>query len=589
MTLKKSFFTAALLAAALFLTTSYTVLPVSAANPADAGSAVQSAAADTDSRDSDASAEDTASSDDAAASSDDADVSDDAASDGAAPAEDGIDGILTDAEGTIPAGVTIEGIDVSGMTASEAAAALQSSLTKYFGASITLSTADRSITASSSDLGVRIANTDVCDNAVLFGKRGTPAERFTASKDLSTGRGRDFTVSPTVDPSVLTQYITYHEKELVIPARDNGLRHENGTFVFVPGTPGTGLVVDKSTEAVASYIDSDWQGGDCSIDLVTEETEPKGDEEQLKSVQDRLGTCTTKYGPNAGDRGVNVERAAELLNGQILYPGDKLSVHDTISPITIANGYRAAGSYVNGQVVDSEGGGVCQVATTTYDAVLNAELAIETRASHSMTVHYVDLSFDAAIASSPDGAPLKDLAFSNNQEYPVYIEALTDGTNITVNIYGKETRDPSRTVTYQEETLEETPVEFDYTLDGSKPVGTVTRTSAGQTGYKTRLWKIVSVNGQEESRKVQNNSTYQMRKGGYTIGTAGADAESLAAINAAIAAKNPDQVKAACAAAAAKAAAPAAPADPPADAAGQNASGQEAAPAAGGDAAGAAQ
>lgn len=79
-----------------------------------------------------------------------------------------------------------------------------------------------------------------------------------------------------------------------------------------------------------------------------------------------------------------------------------------------------AGSYLNGEVVDSMGGGICQVSTTLYNAVLRAELEVVERSPHSMTVHYVELSEDAAIAGT-----YKDFKFKNSTEYPIYIEGYT--------------------------------------------------------------------------------------------------------------------------------------------------------------------
>ena len=92
-----------------------------------------------------------------------------------------------------------------------------------------------------------------------------------------------------------------------------------------------------------------------------------------------------------------------MINGTVLYPGDEFSANTAMAPFTEANGYYAAGSYVNGQVVDSLGGGVCQISTTLYNAVLRAELEVTMRYNHSMTVGYVDLSADAALAEEVVG------------------------------------------------------------------------------------------------------------------------------------------------------------------------------------------
>ena len=93
------------------------------------------------------------------------------------------------------------------------------------------------------------------------------------------------------------------------------------------------------------------------------------------------------------------------------------------------------------------GGGICQVSTTLYNAVLRAELNVTERSNHSMTVHYVPLSADAAISGTD-----KDLKFTNNLDHPVYIQGVAGGSSITFTIYGKEYRASNRKVEYVSET-----------------------------------------------------------------------------------------------------------------------------------------
>ena len=109
-----------------------------------------------------------------------------------------------------------------------------------------------------------------------------------------------------------------------------------------------------------------------------------------------------------------------------------------------------AGAYENGQVVESVGGGVCQVATTLYNAVIRAELEVSMRYNHSMIVNYVPASSDAAIAGT-----YKDFRFVNNYDTPIYIEGYCSGGIVTFVVYGKETRDADREVSFNSVTLSE--------------------------------------------------------------------------------------------------------------------------------------
>mgnify|MGYP000234793475 CR=1 FL=1 len=202
-------------------------------------------------------------------------------------------------------------------------------------------------------------------------------------------------------------------------------------------------------------------------------------------------------------------------------------------PITTDNGYQIAGAYENGQVVDSVGGGVCQVATTLYNAVIRAELEIVQRYNHSMIVSYVKPSDDAAIAGT-----YKDLKFKNNLDNPVYIEGYCSGGVITFNVYGVETRPANREISFRSETISEEDPVTQFKFDAGQPVGYFNTEQSAHKGVTARLWKTVTVDGTVQSDEVFNNSKYKSSPKIVTVGTAGASAEVVAQLQAAAAAND---------------------------------------------------
>ena len=252
-----------------------------------------------------------------------------------------------------------------------------------------------------------------------------------------------------------------------------------------------------------------------------------------------LGSYHTDFGTVINGRTNNIKNGASRLNGLVIYPGETVSVSDAIGPTTAENGYFPAGSYENGTTVETYGGGICQVSTTLYNAVIRAELEIVTRAAHSMIVSYVEPSMDAAIA---DG--IKDLQFKNNQETPVYIEGYTSGGVIYFNIYGKETRPANRRVDFVSEVTSQTDPEKEYVPVGDQPVGYIETTVKPHIGYTARLWKIVYENNVEVSRKVFNNSKYNPSKEVIAVGIGGATPEAQAAIGAALETKDDATIRA---------------------------------------------
>ena len=324
------------------------------------------------------------------------------------------------------------------------------------------------------------------------------------------------------------------DQETVVSAGDLGLSWANEEVVQEAAELGN---VEKSVKKILKSLKTDWDGKNTTIELAADIKEPECTTEDLASITDVLGTATTYYGSTTG-RNKNVETGAEKLNGHILMPGEEFSVTDAVVPFTEENGYELAPSYESGKVVDSYGGGICQVSTTLYNAVLNAELEVLERHNHTMIVTYVDPSKDAAIAEG-----LMDLRFANNTDYPIYISGYAYGGELTFTIYGHETRDPNRTVEYVSETTGTTTADGVALYATDQPVGYLSQTQGALQGLTAVLWKYVTENGETTKEQV-NSSTYQATPVCYDVGVNTDNPTVAAAIQSAIANNDLDQVQA---------------------------------------------
>lgn len=139
-----------------------------------------------------------------------------------------------------------------------------------------------------------------------------------------------------------------------------------------------------------------------------------------------LSTYSTVYDVTE-DRAVNVELAASKINGLIIAPGEKFSFSNSIGSRTIANGYVVAPSFASGRIVSSVGGGICQVSSTIYVAMLLAGIAPVQRYAHSLPVDYVPSGLDSAIVEG-----YKDLTFTNDFDFSIVINATVHNGMLTV-------------------------------------------------------------------------------------------------------------------------------------------------------------
>lgn len=373
------------------------------------------------------------------------------------------------------------------------------------------------IEAKLSDLGVTFDNEDLVDEAIGVGHAGNIVKRYKDQKDLQHS-GKTFPLSWQTNEDTVRTYVENNCTKYDKKAQNASLTRENGAFNFVAGTEGLELNVDSAVRTISDYLENSWTSDNTEVlNLETQVTEPEGSAEELANIKDLLGSFTTSFSTSGSNRCKNVSSGASHINGTVLYPGEEFSTYETVSPFTEANGYAMAGSYLNGEVVDSMGGGICQVSTTLYNAVLRAELNVTERSPHSMTVHYVDLSEDAAIAGT-----YKDFKFVNSTEYPIYIEGYTTSDKkITFNIYGKETRDKNRTISFESQMVSETPATTILQEDAGQGIGYKAVSSKGSSGYVAELYKIVKVNGVETDRIKVNKSTYKGTNRVVTYGTAG--------------------------------------------------------------------
>ena len=443
------------------------------------------------------------------------------------------------AEETILKGIYIDEIDVSGMTVAEAKAAVNEKVSSRAQTEISLKCVnDNEIIITPADLGMEWNNPQIVDDLAELGQVGNIIERYKFRKDLER---ENYVVNVTYsyDKELIKQLVEEKCLDFNVDAVDMKLSRSNGEFQIIEGQQGQYIDPAAAVSTIYDYVMYQWDGTQASLPLPVEVEQPQGTVEELLMVKDVLGSYSTSYTTSAAARVANVENGTRLLNGVTLYPGETFSTLELVTPFTEANGYAMAGSYLNGLVVDSLGGGICQVSTTLYNAVLFAELEVTQRSSHSMSVAYVPLSADAAIAESAG----KDFCFKNTTDYPIYIEGYTTPERrVTFNIYGVETRKDGYTFNFVSEVIETIPATTENIIQvADQPIG-YTKVQSAHTGYKAKLIKIVFENGLEGRRETINTSTYKMVPRTVSVGVATDNPDAYNQLQEAIATGSIDHV-----------------------------------------------
>ena len=452
--------------------------------------------------------------------------------------EEDLDQISVMRDAVVYPGVHVGAVDISGLTVEQAAEAVENYYTQVCEQEVTLIAAQNTpVTVKLSDLAPFWENRDVLDDLLELTDGNDVIDRYMMKKDIAQN-GMDLPLQISFDKEVVVDFLQKNCSIYDVPLKNANLRRENGQFIIEEGQAGEGVNLAEAAGMIQGGLFEDVESGMTQITLPLEELYPTGQTEELAQVKDLLGTFTTSFSSSGAARSTNVSNGCRLINGTLLYPGEEFSAYNSIKPFTEENGYRLAGSYLNGKGVESLGG-ICQVSSTLYNAVLRAELQVTERHNHSMVVTYVDKSADAAIAESAG----KDFRFVNNTEHPIYIEGYTSDKKITFNVYGVETRDPGRRVSFESEVLAENPPKNESIIaDGGQVVGYVSVTNA-HIGYTARLVKVVTQDGKEIERSIVNESKYNPSPRTAVVGIAAADPNYTAMMQQAIATGSIDQCK----------------------------------------------
>lgn len=412
----------------------------------------------------------------------------------------------------IYSGISVNGIDISGKTKEEALQQLQQEADNHISSQkITIQQEDRAWEIPFTELDVKYDIEASVEEAWQTGRTGELKDRYKIVTDVAQTK-KDIPVSYTYDKQKVKEKLEAISTEFNVDAKDSTLTRKNGAFQITDEQKGYALDIVQTLPKVEAMLEQN-TGGVVEPEISI--TEPKVTRADNEKVTDLIGTYSTSYSANAAGRNENLRVGCVNIDGTVIAPGEVFSMNVGLGPQTYANGYKDAGVYVNGKVEQGVAGGVCQVTSTLYNAVILAELEIVERYPHSMTVGYVPLGRDAAVAGD-----YKDLKFRNDTEYPVYLEAYARDGKVVCNLYGHEIHDAGHKVDFEmvfEGTIPK-PAEK-ITKDSTKPEGYRQVTYTGKTGSKVSTYKIITENGKQISKEWFSTSTYRATADEVTVGT----------------------------------------------------------------------
>lgn len=412
--------------------------------------------------------------------------------------------------------VYIEDLAVGGLTKEEAKAKLEKNISDQMSKQVLVFTnKELSVEIPFSNLGITYNINETLDKAFEMGHD----EGFFTKYHISQNGLQDtelFGLTRTIDEDKIDNELrTCADKFYVAPINAT-LERKNRQFITTKEVNGStmdiGATKEKALTALNQITDADSHR--IEVEVVMQEIIPEFTEASLEDVQTLVSSFSTSYNNASANRNENLKVASEKINCMLL-PGEVFYLSNQLEPFTEEEGYKNAATIVNGKIEDSLGGGICQVSSTLYNAVLLTDLEIVTRQNHSLTVSYVPLGRDATYNTGTI-----DFKFKNNSDYPIFIEGYCENNQVVTNIYGHKSLKSEYDIKFESKITEVIPAPAtkyvdDATLDEGKEVVDVTAID----GKRVNLYKLYYKNGVLERRVLVNSSYYRARAAVIKRGT----------------------------------------------------------------------
>jgi len=331
---------------------------------------------------------------------------------------------------TIARNVSIEGVSVARKTVPEAVAALHRAWIPRLPKELELTYPGGSMSVTQRDLGAALMLDSAAADAHRVGRVGSLIDRLATQWRLRR-RSVDIKVQCRVDDRSLDAMLADIATQVNRPPRDAQVSVSEDDEVTV--RPHAKGVVVNLARSKAELLQALQKPEARQAQLVVEEQEPGIKTDDLAHLEVVLSKYTTRFNPGQVARSHNLRLATETLNKTVLMPGDVFSLNEVVGERTSRRGYRKAPTFRNGgQLFDDFGGGLCQVASTVYNAALLTNMTIVERRNHGRVVAYVPLGRDAMVNYGST-----DLRWRNSLKHPVLVLGRVEGDELTVKIIGK--------------------------------------------------------------------------------------------------------------------------------------------------------
>lgn len=356
-------------------------------------------------------------------------------------------------------GIYIEGINISNLSKEQANSLLTNELNKKYGnKSITVYYEKKGWPISLKSIGYTFKTGDALLYAYNLGRNGSVFARLRAINELKNNPA-NIALSTTYNETNLNNRLIEIKKQIDSDGKSSTYNYNCGKINYTNEKLGKKLDTEANEALIrAQLVNRSFN----DVILIVSDVTPKFTVADVKDIKDVLASFTTNFNKYNSSRTHNIKLACNKINNFLLKPGEQFSMNEVLGPRTVKNGYMQAPIIINNELIPGTGGGVCQVTSTLYNAVLFSGLQVVQRKNHSITLGYIPPGQDATIAEG-----YIDFKFKNNRNYTICIAAEVKDNLLSIKIIGKRNTQEPRIVLKPVIIEEYEPDDPEYTIDNS--------------------------------------------------------------------------------------------------------------------------
>lgn len=410
-------------------------------------------------------------------------------------------------------GVSVDGVALGGLTRSEAQARLAAHYERKLSVRPLLEVADADAVweISPEEIELEIPCEALAEAAYRTGREENPLQRlFMRLRSAQSGvalEGRALYA-----PEKLRARLLQHAASVTQAAANAYCEIEAGKAVVRPETVGRAVDVEEAMQALGAQIES--VRLPYRYALPVKETQPQILAADLASATEILASYTTRFNAYNVNRSENIRISAGSINRLLVRPGETVSFNTLVGPRIAEAGFKEAPVIVDGKTVPDIGGGVCQVSSTLYNAILLADMKPVERTPHFHPLGYVPIGLDATVADN-----LLDFKFQNTLSSNVYIISQIRGGELTVFVLGSAADAPDAEISVVSAVDRVLPPALTTRYDNTLPRGKRLVLEEGLEGYLVSSYRVRSAGGKEIRRELLYQDHYTPEDRVVVIGT----------------------------------------------------------------------